>query len=351
MLVGIAGTGAIACASAAFLLQRGHQVRMWSPRNDSAAALRSAPLVAHGSLSASGPVAVAATAADLCRGVSVVLIAAPVNGHRAIADALAPHLATGATVIVSSTASLSALYMYETARRAGVAISVASFGTTTLTARKENPTTVRVMTVRKRLGVSVLPRQALASGLALCQQLFGDVFDAETNALASTLVNINPVAHAPLALFNWTRIERAEHWPQYHYMTPDVAAVIERLDGERLALADRFGLKVRTIETHFAQSFGTTSPRLAGIAAELHAARGGPPGPTDTATRFIGEDLPYGLVFNAALGRLAGVATPATDAMIAACALVVSRDLAAENDLLGPLRLAEETVEGLLARV
>lgn len=351
MLVAIAGSGAIAFASAAYLIRSGHEVRMWSPRSDSAAALRTEPLVAHGSVMAQGPVDVVDTAADLCRGATVVLVAAPVNGHRSIADALAPHLEVGSTVIISSTASLSALYMFEAAQRAGKAVTVASFGTTTLTARREGPALVRVMTVRKRLGVSVLPRNEGTNGIALCRALFGDVFVAEANALASSLVNINPVAHAPLALFNWTRIERAENWPQYHYMTPHVAAVIEQLDTERLALADRFGLKVRSIETHFAESFGTTATRLADIAAELHAARGGPPGPTTTSSRFIDEDVPFGLVFNEEVGRLAGVAMPATKTIIDACELMVGRKLRTDNDLIGPLRIAEETTDGLLARV
>lgn len=134
-------------------------------------------------------------------------------------------------------------------------------------------------------------------------------------------------------------------------MTPNVAAVIEKLDAERLALAQTFGVQVRTIERHFAQSFSTTAERLADIAAELHAKRGGPPGPTDTGTRFLSEDVPYGLVFCAALGKVAGVPMGATETIIATASLITGRDFHSENDLVGPLGLADETVERLLARV
>lgn len=134
-------------------------------------------------------------------------------------------------------------------------------------------------------------------------------------------------------------------------MTPQVAAVIERLDAERQALARAFGLTVRSIEAHFAHSFGTTSTQLADIAAELHAKRGGPPGPTDTGTRFLAEDMPYGLVFALALGHVAGVALPATRTLVEAASLITGRDFAADNDLLAPLALQHETVDGLLRRV
>jgi opine dehydrogenase len=134
-------------------------------------------------------------------------------------------------------------------------------------------------------------------------------------------------------------------------MTPRVAAVIERLDAERLALARAFGLEVRTIEMHFAQSFGTQAAKLADIAAELHAKRGGPPGPTDVDTRFLAEDVPFGLVFQAALGRLAGVATPATQAVIDMAELVTGRALSGENDLLPRLGLEHASAAQLLQRV
>jgi opine dehydrogenase len=351
MKIAIAGTGGIGLASAAWLAHAGHHVTVWSPGGNGAAALRSEPLQSAGVLECQVRVAVADGAAGLAAGAQAILIAVPVNGHKSVMDALLPHLATGQTVVVSSMSSLSSLYLFEKARQRGIGITVASMGTTVLTARRTGPTQVRVMTKRSELGVSALPSGNADAAIALCRGLFGDVFVPDPNTLASALSNINPVAHGPLALFNWTRIERAENWPQYHYMTPQVAAVIGRLDAERLALAAAFGIRVRTIEQHFAKSFGTTTATLADIAAELHAKRGGPPGPTDTATRFLGEDVPYGLVFSAMLGRVAGLPMPATATLVQAAGLILGRDLAAQNDLLEPLALQGETVQGLLARV
>ena len=352
MKIGIIGAGGIGLASAAWLAQRGHDVRLWAPRAGKPAAPGEQTLASSGILEASVRVHWVGSAAELAAASDVILIAVPVNGHRAVMDALAPRLRAGQTVIVSSMASLSSLYLYEQARRLGVAdLTVASIGTTVLTARREAPDRVRIMTRRAQMGVSALPTARQDAVLTLCTALFGDGFAPQANALASALTNINPAAHGPLALFNWTRIERAEHWPQYHYMTARVAAVIERLDAERLALAAAFGVQVRTIEQHFAQSFGTGATRLADIAAELHAKRGGPPGPTDIGTRFLAEDMPYGLVFCSALGRIAQVATPAGDAIVASASLIAGCDFAAQNDLIGPLGLAGETVAGLTARV
>jgi opine dehydrogenase len=349
--VGIAGTGAIALASAAWLRHAGHAVTLWSPGGQGAEALRTQALEASGVQPCSVTVEVADDPAQLCHASDVLLLALPVNGHRHVMDALLPFIRDGQTVIVSSMASLSSLYLYESARRAGKQLTVASFGTTVLTARRASGTQVKVMTRRKAIGVSALPAAHVAQAVALCTGLFGDGFFAQDSTLASALANVNPQSHGPLAVFNWTRIERAENWPQYHCMTPGVSRAIEALDLERRAVARAFGIELGPIEEHFARSFGTTSTRLEDIAAELHAKRGGPPGPVDTGTRYVTEDMPYGLVFIEALGAIAGVPTPATRTIVDAASLVNGIDFRRENDLLAPLDLANETVAGLLGRL
>lgn len=349
MRIGIAGAGGIALACAAWLARQGHAVTLWAPRGNGGSPERS--LVACGALETSVRLHMAGDAEALAAACDLLILAVPANAHRAVAEALAPHLRDGMTLFVSATASLSALHLFECARRHGRDVTVAASGTTVLTARRESPERVRILTRRGRLGLSTLPQARWADAAAMLENLFGALFSEDANLLASTLSNINPVAHAPLALFNWTRIERAEHWPQYHYMTPAVAHVIEAIDRERQAVAAGYGLAVPAIEAHFARSFGATAPDLAGIAAQLHAARGGPPGPVDTGTRFLHEDVPFGLVFTAALGRLVSVPTPATETIINASSLIAGCDFASANDLIGPLDLARETRAGLLNRV
>jgi opine dehydrogenase len=349
--VGIAGAGAIALASAAWLQQAGHGATLWSPGGRGADALLAQPLQATGVQPCTVTVGVAGDAAQLCHASDVLLLALPVNGHKRVMDALLPFLRDGQTVIVSSMASLSSLYLYESACRAGLRITVASFGTTVLTARRESGTQVRVMTRRKAVGVSTLPQTASHEVLELCAALFGQGFFAQQNTLASALANVNPQSHGPLAVFNWSRIERAEDWPQYQCMTPGVARAIVALDVERRAVAKAFGIELGPIEEHFARSFGTEATQLEAIAAELHAKRGGPPGPVRTDTRYLTEDMPYGLAFVEALGQIAGVPTPATRTIVDAAALVSGTDYRQQNDLLAPLELADETVAGLLARV
>lgn len=135
-----------------------------------------------------------------------------------------------------------------------------------------------------------------------------------------------------------------------HYLTPSVARMVEAMDAERRAVAAAFGLHVTSIEEHFQRSFDVPQDELADIAAELHRRRGGPPGPTSLDTRFVLEDVPYGLAFNAALARIVGVEVPVTRATVTLLATLYDRDLAQDNPLIGALGLAEATRNSLLAR-
>jgi opine dehydrogenase len=319
----ILGNGAIARGTAALAASRGHTVTIWSRGMAGGAThiLRST-----GELAGEFPVMHAPDPALALSGTDAAVIAVPANGHRFVIEAIAPHLAPGVPVLIIAAASLSPTVLTRlTAGRN----PVAGLGTTPLTARVDGEG-VRVMTIRARVGIS-----GGAAMIRLAETLWGEGrYDDAPDLIAVALANINPIAHLAIALCNVTRIEHREAWPQYLNMTRATCRLIEGLDAERLALARAFGTVVPTAEAHFARSYGTTAKDLAGIAAEIHARRGGPPGPTDMDTRFITEDVPFGLVFYQWLARQRGLQLPLTDASVALASAVWGRDLAAMNDLI-----------------
>ncbi|HET7097912.1 MAG TPA: NAD/NADP octopine/nopaline dehydrogenase family protein [Casimicrobiaceae bacterium] len=339
MNVAIIGAGAIAFGSAALIEAGGHRAGLWSPSGRGTAGLaREGGLAYFGVMTGIAHPAVIADVAEIA-GYDVVLIAVPANGHRAVMERLAPHLESRHTVIVSGALSLSPLYLSKLVCARDARPVIASFGTTVLTARKTGEAAVSINVLRARLDVAAIPASGGARALDVCRNLFGERFDLAASALAIALVNINPVAHAGLALANLTRIELGEAWPQYRYLTLAVSRLIDRLDAERRAVAESFGLSVRTIEQHFEHSFDLPRAPLAEQASQLHARRGGPPGPTSLDTRFVLEDAPFGLGFTAAVARIAGVRVPLTDACLDVLSASWGRDLRADNDILPNLDL------------
>jgi opine dehydrogenase len=346
MNISIAGAGAIARAYAVLLARDGHRVAMWSPRGGAQDVGHG--VVAKGLVDGRFDVTLMPSAQSI-EDADAVLVALPATAYAATFPEIARHLRSRQTVFVSGALSLAPLWLAELAAARGEHPLVVASGTTVATARTIDGG-VSVNMVRTRVSIASLPAKRSDDALAAMSALFGDRFDAAQDVLAVTLANINPVAHAAMALTNLTRIEHAEAWPQYHFLTPSVARLVEAMDRERRTVAAAFGREVLPIEAHFQRSFDVAQTTLAEIAAELHRRRGGPPGPTTLDTRFVLEDVPYGLVFNAALARIVNADTSATDATVTLISTLYGRDFRAENPLIDALGLGAATRESLLAR-
>jgi opine dehydrogenase len=345
--VGILGAGAVALAHAAIAASRGHEVALWSPSGKSLPRPGVFSLTASSALEGSFSVT-SSSLADTVAGAQAVIISLPAYGHAEVMHAAAPYIAPRQPVLVMPSLSLSGLLLARLLHARGVQAPVVSVGTTVATARKlataPDAAAVRLLSVRTRLDLAATPASATGAMVTLANTLFGDCFVPQSDALAIALSNVNPISHVPLALANLSRIEAAEAWTQYDRMTGSTARMIEALDAERLAVARSFGLTVRSIHEHFHHSFGVPLASLDAQSRAVHASLGSPDGPRSLETRYLTEDVPYGLAFIARLGRSNGVAVPVADGCVALASAALGRDLAAQNTL-----LAHAGLEGLPA--
>jgi opine dehydrogenase len=336
--VAILGTGGIGLGAAALLCREGHSVALWSPTGHKP----DAPLVATGAVSGEFTPKVTTTCAEALDGAVAVLLAVPGYGHRAVIEAMAPHLRTGQVVLYSSHMSFGALYLRSLL--AGVECPIVAWGTTVVTGRRTGPAAVNVGNIRSRLDAAVLGDPA---GLETCRALFGDRFVARDGLLPIALSNLNPQNHLAIALCNLTRMEKGEAWRQNANITPAVARLMLALDAERLAIAAAFGIQVRTLEQHFHLSFGIAQTDMASMAAELATRDSDPFAPATLQTRYVLEDMPFGIAPMLQLAAAVGVPAPLHAGGLQLMSALYGRDLAAENDL---LPLVEPLVADLLTR-
>ncbi len=346
MRVAILGAGAVALGGAALLKASGHDPVVWSPSG------RPLPEVAAtGALTAAFAMDTAATCAEALAGAEIVFIALPANFHRRVMDEAVPHLVRRQTVIISGHLSFGALYLARRLAERGLELPLVVWGTTVTTGRRTGPAAVRVGNIRAKLDIATLPASAAEAGLATCRVLFGDRFVARDDMIAIALSNLNPQNHLAIALCNLTRMERGETWYQNENITDAVGRLIEALDAERLAIAEAFGLQVRTVREHFHLSFGV-EPGPIGAMARAMAARGDKTqAPATLDTRYVTEDAPFGLHCTALLGRMTRRPAVLHEAGLALLSALYGRDLAADNDLLPAIGLAELDADRLRAVV
>lgn len=346
--VGIAGAGSIAFGTAALLARNGHHPMLWSPSGAGTAALTDGiPLTATGAIDARLVPRIAADARHLAQANEVLLIAVPGYGHKAVMDSLAPHIRNGQHVIISSHCSLGALYLMQLLSARGVGAPVTAWGTTVVTARRRSETEVTLNTIRSRVDVCTVPETSSNRALAVCRRLFDDRFQQRDGLLAISLSNLNPQNHMGIALGNMTRMERNETWSQGENVTPNVGRLLEALDEERLTIAGALGVKVRTIFEHFHLSFHVPVASISEMNQQMHAEGNGGTGPATADSRYVTEDVPYGLVLTVALGKLAGRPARLHEAGIRIFSAMYGVDFMVGNELLTALDLSRYTLDEL----
>lgn len=347
MRVAVLGAGSIGFGVAALLCERGHDPGIWSPSGAGIAALGATqPLMATGRVTGSFRLRTAANLAGVLSGAEAAIIAVPGYAHRAVIDAVVPLLGPEQTIIISSHMSMSALYLSMRLEQRGLRPPIVAWGTTIVTGRKTAPTEVRVSNIRSRVDIATLPETQAEGGLAICETLFGKRFMPLPGLVAVSLSNLNPQNHLAIALCNFTRIELGEAWRNFAGVTESVGRLMERLDGERLALAAAYGCAVRTIKEHFELSFGVAGDTIAAMARAI-AQHDATAGPTSIATRYVTEDVPFGLVTTQRLARLAGMAVPLHESGIRIFSALYGRDFVTENNLLPELGLERITLAAL----
>ncbi|WP_454872551.1 NAD/NADP octopine/nopaline dehydrogenase family protein [Paraburkholderia xenovorans] len=351
MKISILGTGAIGLGYAALLSSRGHDVNLWSPSGKGVEELRetSGVLCAEGTLEGKYDVSASLGIRDSVVAANVVIFAIPGNGHAEVMRMAATYLRSEQTVLVAPIVSLSAYILAKLVIQSGISPLICASPTTMLTARKMDGACVRVLTIRPQVELSSFPCAQVDRAAAEMGALFGCSVHPQRNLLVSSLSNIGPVVHVPLALMNMTRMERGEHWLQYEHFTQNVSRVIVAIDRERLLLGAALGFSLRSVEDHFCRSFGAQSDTLENIATQIVKIRdGGPSGPGTAETRFLTEDAPFGLAFYSYIGKLLGVPTPVSDACITLASIAINQDVTRVNDLLTEVGKAVSTKDDLI---
>ncbi len=255
-----------------------------------------------------------------------VLVAVPAYAHRAFADACAPHLRVGQLVALLP-GTLGALLFARVLRDAGVrGVTLAEVDTSPYVCRKTAPDRAIIWGALRGLGAGVFPARRTAEALPRIAALFPGA-TAYPNALACGLSSLNPIVHPPGVLLNAGRIERSrgEFYFYEEGVTPAVVAAIEALDGERRALGAALGLDLLPVAEAFNRAgFGPAGDLWATINGSRMLTALRAPGAINT--RWLTEDVPYGLAAWSALAAQVGVATPVMDALITLTSAVLGSD-------------------------
>lgn len=343
MKIAIVGTGGVALATAALLNQKGHAACLVSLSGKGGEALASGQITATGAIETTAPVELAHSPASAVQSTDHIIIATSADRYISMLREIIPYVENRHNILISGELSQLSAVLENELRAIGKNPRITSLASTLVTGRRREGATVHVGLIRKSVLAFSKTPDTQPGGIRSWNDLLGGSLVECDNPARILFSNLNPIVHAPNALCNFTRIEKGEDWSNYGGITSGVAKLLQAFDAERLQIGSALGIDLVPYEENFAraQGFETRKP-LHEMAAEVHEKRGGlPKGPTDITTRYITEDVPFGLVVLEKIGSLQKIATPVTSSLITVFSAIYGREFRDENPFLEQLDVAK----------
>ena len=258
---------------------------------------------------------------EAMEGADNVMVVLPSLYHESIAKQIIPNLKDGMVVFLHPEASCGAIAFRKLMKEMGCTADVVVGAACTLlySARIHTPGEIYIFGIKEEVPMAALPASDNAKLEAAIREKL-PWFHIVDNVLMTSIDNLNAMVHPAPMLLNTSRIEAEPFVPFEYYhegFTPSIGKFVECMDKERIAIADAYGFKQRSICQEYIDMYhcGDETSHLYQLCKNNEGYEGIMCANT-LATRYVLEDIPYSLVAIRALGQVAGVATPCIDTVI-----------------------------------
>ncbi len=291
-------------------------------------------------------------AAAAIEGAHVLFVVVPAFAQAAFAKRIAPHVKPEQIVVLSPGNFGGAVTFAEALKENGCTeLPVLCEAQSMIYAcRKKGAAAIQIFGYKHGLGIAVFPAELTETVIPTLQQVFPTVQGAP-NILWTWLSNPNAIGHPPPMILNagWIEQTGGDFLFYVQGMSPAVVQVMDQLDDERMAVGEALGLDL-TPHNQMAKIWyghqgyqGSTypdkerNPVYASIKAE-----------SQLDSRYLTEDIPFGLVPLEDVGKLVGVEMPICTSLINLANSLLGKDFRATGQTLENIGLGHLTAPQLI---
>ncbi len=331
MKFSVIGAGRTGQAMAAMISAKGHEVSLYDRNQARVKTIREAGIRVTGILELKERVAVGSDLIDCIRGAEFILVMTTAQGHRPVAEGFRNRLERGQTILVFNgnwgVVEFKTV-LGEELKDKGV--TLAETGAMLFLSTFDDEGVVRLGGIKEKITIAGIPKEKTMTLIRRLKPVFPQLKPVE-NPLITSLNNSNPILHVPIALLNAARIDAGEDFLFYAQgASPHAVDLIEIIDKERVDVARAMGVRAMGV-VEIINSFWPLKHEKLFEAIHMNDSYRRSRGPGSLDHRYFTEDIPYGLVPLARLGRIHQVATPGIDGLIAALSLLLKRDFMKEG--------------------
>ena len=292
-------------------------------------------------------------------GTNFIMLVTPAQFRESFIRLLASHVEDGQTIVVWQ-GYFSALQVAGIFKDMKVQKDVTICETDSLiyACKKTGANKVLVKGKKGKVLVAAFPSNRNEAVLRDLRAIFPECIAAR-NTLETSLSNIGLPLHPPVILLNMYRIER-RFYPYFenvgtlvcsnYDVTPGMAAVMEAVDRERVALGEKFDLKIATVKETLFDYYGATGENLYETLLNCKPYQIQVP-PTSIQHRFVTEEIPCGYVPLASLGDQIGVPTPTIKGMVSIASAALKKDYWSNGLTMEKMGLDGMTIDEIIENI
>lgn len=356
MKITIIGCGHGGQALAADLSQKGCLVTLYaSPHHPGGikAIIENKNVRANGKINGIIPIYKATTSLEeaVCNS-EYIFIVLPSFAHEEMFHELLPFLQSGQTIITlaANFASLSYLKLLEKSHKTIDLIDVASLP---YVCRSDNNGNVDIISIKNSLALASIPAKAIDYHIKCLSPLFPSKIIRYDNALSLGMNITSGMTHPAITLLNAGRIGpgKSDFYFYKDGITPEIAHLIEKLDQERLAVGEQFGLKMQPYLHLMNEYYGLHYDSIYQFFRESPAHNALPLCPKSMQERYITQDVAGLLVAWYCLGQVADCDIPVMENLIHLAGLINNTNYLRTGCNLEKLNLQNRSMKEILTYV
>lgn len=282
-----------------------------------------------GEIKGIGRIEMASNDIEQClKGVDILLVVIPANGHRFIARTCAPHLRENQIIVLNPGRTGGALEFFNVLKEEGIKKFpfIAEAQTFLYASRAMGPAHAKIFSIKNSIPLATLPAYWIPGVVKAINRVFPQFVPGD-NIFKTSFDNIGAVFHPALTILNASWIEETHGDFEYYIQgaSSSVSKVLENLDKERQDVAAALGIKAMSAKTWLYTAYSATGKNL-------HEAMQDNPGylgikaPDRLHHRYIDEDVPMSLVPIASIGAMLRVETPTINSIIRLASIMRGED-------------------------
>ena len=329
MKVLICGAGHQGIAMAGHLALYGHKVYLWNRSEAHIKEIRENRTITVNGV-VNGTATIEAASSDMAEVMcDFVMVTTPSSAHKDIAATIAPYVTKDTVIVLNPGRTFGAIEFASVLSEHGVRDlpHIAETQTIVYTCRKFADNGATIFALKNDVGIAALSKDDLSVVMERMPDCIVRHYITLSSVALTSLDNVGMILHCAPVLMNVGWIESPKVDFKYYYdgISESVAAFIEKMDAERLAVAKALGYEIESTADWMRRTYNVQGDTLYQCIRSNDSYKEIDAPPT-ISCRYTLEDIPNGLVPIEALGKELGVPTRNISTIIDLAESVLNRE-------------------------